>query len=64
VEQNCPPDTNWDFTINGEANIITFASDCKNKQNINVSLSLIKRHAEDFNNAIIGADPVLKNQPT
>lgn len=64
VKEDSSPDTNWDFTINGEGNIIVFTNDCKNKQNIDVRLTLIKRDAEDIDNAVISADPRFKNVPT
>jgi hypothetical protein len=63
VPRGSSPDTNWDFVINGEGNIITFTNNCKNKQNIGIKLTLIKRDAEDLVNALISADPIFKNRP-
>lgn len=63
VTEGSTPDTNWDFTINGAGNIITFTNDCKNIQEIDIRLTLIKRDAENLDNAVISADPKLKNSP-
>ncbi|MFT6896819.1 MAG: hypothetical protein ACJA13_001223 [Paraglaciecola sp.] len=63
VAQGSTPDTNWDFLINGEGNSITFTNNCSNTQDIDIRLTLIKRDAEDLDNAIISADPRIKNVP-
>jgi hypothetical protein len=63
VKENCQPDTNWDFVINGEGNIMTFTNNCKNTQSIDIRLTLIKIGAETLDNAIISADPRIKNKP-
>ncbi|GAC33761.1 DP-EP family protein [Paraglaciecola polaris] len=63
TEDGCNPDTNWDFMINGAGNIICFNNDCKSAQNISVRLTLIKRGDDNFENAIVSADPMIKNRP-
>lgn len=63
VQDGGNPDTNWDFVINGEGNIMTFTNACENNQNIDVRLTLVTRNAEDLDNAIISADPRFKNVP-
>ena len=64
TEDGRNPDTNWDFMINGAGNIICFNNDCKSPQNISVRLTLIQRGDDDFKNAIVSADPMIKNRPT
>ena len=63
VPKDGTPDTNWDFVINGEGNIISFTNSCKNAQVIGVRLTLVPWNAEDIHDAIISADPKLKNEP-
>ena len=63
VPEDGTPDTNWDFVINGEGNIISFTNSCKNTQNIAVRLTLVPWNAENIDDAIISADPRIRNQP-
>ena len=63
VPKDSTPDTNWDFVINGEGNIISFTNSCKNAQEIAVRLTLVPSNAEDIDDAIISADPRIKNKP-
>ncbi|MDO6839949.1 hypothetical protein Q4602_10765 [Paraglaciecola chathamensis] len=63
TEDGCNPDTNWDFMINGAGNIICFNNDCKSTQDISIRLTLIQRGDDEFANAIISADPKIRNIP-
>ncbi|MGJ8680172.1 DP-EP family protein [Paraglaciecola sp.] len=63
TEEGCAPDTNWDFTINGAGNIISFNNDCKNAQNISIKLTLIPQGDNNITDAIISADPKIRNSP-
>ena len=63
TDDGCNPDTNWDFMINGAGNIICFNNDCQSAQDISVRLTLIQRGDDEFANAIISADPKIKNRP-
>ncbi|WP_039995006.1 DP-EP family protein [Paraglaciecola chathamensis] len=64
TEDGCNPDTNWDFMINGAGNIICFNNDCQSAQDISVRLTLIQRGDDEFTNAIISADPRIRNRPS
>ena len=63
TEDGCNPDTNWDFMINGAGNIICFNNDWQNAQDISVRFTLIQRGDDELANAIISADPKIKNRP-
>ncbi|TDF36369.1 DP-EP family protein [Alteromonadaceae bacterium M269] len=57
------PDTGWDFKVTQSGNMIKFNNSCQNKQNIDIKLTLIPRGEIELKDAIISADPKIRNQP-